>query len=74
MSVESTKRVFTLEEIKQLNKKYRALTVKERVEELYKDFATTEVMLTSSFAATSAFLLRIFSKLISDQTLYFINT
>jgi len=74
MSVESVKRVFTPTEIKKLNDKYRSLTVRERVEELYKDFDQAEVMLTSSFAATSAFLLRVFSRINPSQTIYFINT
>ncbi|MCB0380714.1 MAG: phosphoadenylyl-sulfate reductase, partial [Flavobacteriales bacterium] len=63
MGLQQLKRTFTPEEIKALNKKYKTLTVEQRVEELYKDFDAKEVMLTSSFAATSAFLLRIFSKI-----------
>lgn len=74
MSVKVEKRVFTSEEIKQLNEKYRVLSVEERVEELYKDFDAAEVMLTSSFAATSAFLLRVFSKVNPEQKIYFIDT
>lgn len=74
MGLQQIKRTFTQEEIKALNEKYKTLTVEQRVEELYKDFDAKEVMLTSSFAATSAFLLRIFSKINNAQKIYFINT
>ncbi len=72
--LEKVKRSLTSEEINGLNLKYKALSVDQRVEELYKDFDAKEVMLTSSFAATSAFLLRVFSKINNDQKIYFINT
>lgn len=68
------KRTFTAEEIKSLNKKYNALTVAQRIEALYQDFDPAEVMLTSSFAATSAFLLRVFSEHNPEQVIYFIDT
>jgi phosphoadenosine phosphosulfate reductase len=74
MSVSNIKRQISAEEIKKLNKKYNLLSVEERIEELYKDFDATEIMLTSSFAATSAFLLRVFSKVNSAQKIYFIDT
>ncbi|MGE0560277.1 MAG: phosphoadenylyl-sulfate reductase [Flavobacteriales bacterium] len=74
MGLQQIKRTFTEKEIKTLNEKYKSLTVEQRVEELYKDFDENEVMLTSSFAATSAFLLRIFSKINNAQKIYFINT
>jgi len=68
------KRTFSRQEIKALNTKYNQLTITERITELYKDFAAEEVMLTSSFAATSAFLLSVFSKENQAQKIYFINT
>ncbi len=74
METKSIKRTFTKEQIDALNKKYRKLTIPERVEELYNDFLADEVMLTSSFAATSAFLLRVFSKVNAEQKIYFIDT
>lgn len=74
MSVESIKRVISPEKIKQLNEKYRLLSVEERIEELYQDFDAAEIMLTSSFAATSAFLLRVFSRVNAEQKIYFIDT
>jgi len=57
-----------------LNPKYEKLSVYKRVEELYKDFDKDEIMLTSSFAATSAFLLKVFSDINKEQVIYFIDT
>jgi phosphoadenosine phosphosulfate reductase len=74
MSVESVKRVISPEKIKKLNEKYNLLSVEERIDELYNDFDEAEVMLTSSFAATSAFLLRVFSRVNAEQKIYFIDT
>lgn len=54
--------------------KYEPLTVYEKVEQLYKDFNEDEIMLTSSFAATSAFLLKVFSDVNKNQKIYFIDT
>jgi len=54
-------------ELEKLNKKYIKLSVKDRVEELYKDFALQDVMLTSSFATTSAYLLKLFSEVNKKQ-------
>lgn len=73
-NTKSIKRTFSQQEIADLNKKYNQLTVQQRIEGLYKDFAPQEVMLTSSFAATSAFLLRVFSRVNADQKIYFIDT
>ncbi|MBW2961311.1 phosphoadenylyl-sulfate reductase [Mesonia aestuariivivens] len=69
-----SKRIFTEEEIKALNKKYKPLSIQQRIEELYHDFEVTEVMLTSSFAATSAFLLKLFSDVNKEQEVFFIDT
>ena len=74
MDLSQTKRTFTTQQIEALNNKYKPLSVEERVEQLYKDFSTEEVMLTSSFAATSAFFLKVFSDINADQKIYFINT
>ncbi len=68
------KRVLTTEEITQLNAKYKDLTVSQRIAQLYKDFDVNEVMLTSSFAATSAFLLHAFAQVNKAQKIYFIDT
>lgn len=74
MGLLQVKSTFTAKEIQALNEKYKKLTVEQRIEELYKDFSANEIMLTSSFAATSAFLLRVFSKINPEQIIYFINT
>lgn len=70
----SIQRQYTEEEINLLNEKYRSLTPIQRVEALYQDFALNEVMLTSSFAATSALLLKLFSDVKKEQPVYFIDT
>ncbi|MEM6517363.1 MAG: phosphoadenylyl-sulfate reductase [Bacteroidota bacterium] len=61
-------------EIKALNQKYKPLTATQRIEQLYKDFDVADVMLTSSFAATSAFLLKLLSDVNKTQTVFFIDT
>jgi len=68
------KRVLSPEKINELNEKYKSLSVKERIAALYQDFDVAEVMLTSSFAATSAFLLHAFSAVNKAQKIYFIDT
>jgi len=61
-------------DLDELNKRYAELTPHARVEALYKDFDQSEIMLTSSFAATSAFLLKVFSDVNQDQLIHFIDT
>lgn len=60
--------------IAELNNKYHSLTIEERLTQLYRDFSPEQVMLTSSFAATSAFLLHVFSRLAPEQKVFFIDT
>lgn len=74
MDVVTEKRKVSSAEVAELNKKYRDLSLHERIEQLYKDFSKPEIMLTSSFAATSAFLLKVFSEVNQDQLVYFIDT
>ena len=62
------------EEIKALNKKYKPLSPNERIKQLYIDFDIADVMLTSSFAATSAFLLKLVSDINNKQEVFFIDT
>ncbi len=71
---ETTESTITEAEIAALNKKYHTLTAKERVAALYEDFNREEVMLTSSFAATSALLLKLFSEVNPAQEVLFIDT
>ncbi len=74
MEVIAEKRKVSTAEVRALNEKYRELSLYERIEELYKDFSLAEIMVTSSFAATSAFLLKLFSESNSQQLIYFIDT
>lgn len=60
--------------INELNARYHDLSPEERVVELYKDFSELEVMLTSSFATNSAFLLHLFSMHAPHQLIHFIDT
>ncbi len=57
-----------------LNERYNNLTPEERVKQLYKDYSLDDVMLTSSFAANSAFLLHLFSQFAPQQKVCFIDT
>lgn len=74
MSLIAEKRVLSPEEIEQLNRKYQTLSITERIQEIYNDFEDGEIMVTSSFAATSAFLLKLFSEINRNQKVYFIDT
>lgn len=74
MEVIAEKREVTAAEVALLNKKYRKLDLHQRITELYNDFSLAEIMLTSSFAATSAFLLKLFSDVNKEQLVYFIDT
>ncbi|MCC5939476.1 MAG: phosphoadenylyl-sulfate reductase [Lunatimonas sp.] len=69
-----SKKTYSKEELRLLNKKYHLLSVEDRVRQLYEDFSENEVMLTSSFAATSALLLSIFAGIKPTQKIYFIDT
>ena len=60
--------------IEKLNQQYDTLTVYKRVEQLYQDFDAKDIMITSAFAATSAFLLKVFSDINKEQVIYFIDT
>lgn len=60
--------------ISTLNQKYKPLSATQRIKELYIDFDVNEVMLTSSFAATSAFFLKLFSEANKEQKVFFIDT
>ena len=74
MEITTKKRTVSPEEVADLNRRYATLTPIQRVEQLYKDFDMAEVMLTSSFAATSALLLKLFSDTNKEQVVYFIDT
>ena len=74
MEIVTEKREVSTREVAVLNSKYKDLSLRERISELYNDFSEAEIMLTSSFAATSAFLLKLFSEEKQDQLIYFIDT
>lgn len=67
-------KTITKEEIENLNLKYKKLSVQDRIKELQNDFKMEDVMLTSSFATTSAFLLHVFSQEYPNHLIYFIDT
>lgn len=57
-----------------LNKMFKQLTIEERFEQLYEIFEESEVLFTSSFGTSSAFLLNLISKLRPTQRVHFIDT
>ncbi|HEY9032433.1 MAG TPA: phosphoadenylyl-sulfate reductase [Pseudomonadales bacterium] len=60
--------------LQQLNAAYRDLHFEERIARLYQDFAPQKVLVTSSFAATSAYFLHIISRIRPQQVISFIDT
>lgn len=64
----------TQQAIAELNALYQPLTFAERIQQLYRDFAPEKVLVTSSFAATSAYFLHIISTLRPEQPIHFIDT
>jgi len=62
------------ERLQALNERYRSLTVEQRIQRVYEDFERDDIMLTSSFAATSAYFLHVFSRHAPWQKVYFIDT
>ncbi len=62
------------ERIAALNEKYAPLDFEHRLHELYRDFPEDKVLVTSSFAATSAHFLHIISRIRPSQKVAFIDT
>jgi len=60
--------------IAQLNRDYAPLGFEERIRRLYSDFAPGKVLVTSSFAATSAYFLHIISRIRPSQVITFVDT
>jgi len=56
--------------IKALNEAFRPLQPEQRITELYRNYSVEQVMLTSSFAATSAYLLHLFSVYQPEQEVF----
>ncbi|HKY93132.1 MAG TPA: phosphoadenylyl-sulfate reductase [Nevskiaceae bacterium] len=61
-------------QIDALNEKYLPLKFEDRLRALYEDFDPAKVMITSSFAATSAYFLHIVSRIRPEQVIQFIDT
>ena len=61
-------------DIEELNNSFRLLQPEQRITELYRIFPQKDVMLTSSFATTSAYLLHLFSIYKPGQEVIFIDT
>lgn len=62
------------EAIEQLNKTYQPLNFEERIQRVYQDFVADKILVTSSFAATSAYFLHIISAIRPEQLIHFVNT
>lgn len=64
----------TQEDLVRLNRAYASLDFEARIRRLYCDFDPARIMVTSSFAATSAYFLHIISRIRPQQKIFFINT
>lgn len=62
------------ETLAELNGRYAPLHFEERLQQLYRDFDPDKVLVTSSFAATSAYFLHIVSRIRASQRIAFIDT
>lgn len=62
------------EQILDLNTRYARLTPQERLQMIYQDFDSDKILVTSSFAATSAYFLHLVSRNKPDQVIHFIDT
>lgn len=61
-------------QLAEFNARYAPLGFEDRIRQLYVDFDPAQIMVTSSFAATSAYFLHIISRLRPEQTIFFIDT
>lgn len=57
-----------------LNQRYGALDFESRLRQFYREFPASEVLVTSSFAATSAYFLHLISRIEPSQKFAFIDT
>jgi len=64
----------SVEAIQALNNRYRPLGFEDRLRRVYIDFAPEKILVTSSFAATSAYFLHIISRIKPQQVIHFIDT
>lgn len=61
-------------QIAELNQRFSAMHFEQRIARLYDLFNVEDVLVTSSFAATSAYFLHIISRIRADQPVAFIDT
>ncbi len=64
----------TAEQLAALSARYAPLDFEARIRQLYRDFPADRVLVTSSFASTSAYFLHIISRMRPRQRIAFINT
>ena len=64
----------TAADLEALNAAYAPLAFGDRIRKVYEDFDPAKVLVTSSFAATSAYFLHIISNIRPDQEISFIDT
>ncbi len=62
------------EAIEHLNSSYAPLNFEARIRRLYQDFSVDKVLVTSSFAATSAYFLHLISSIEPKQIITFVDT
>lgn len=64
----------SLAALAELNAAYQPLDFAARIQRIYTDFSPGRILVTSSFAATSAYFLHIISNIRPEQTIHFIDT
>lgn len=74
MTPDATAPALPPERIAELQAAYAPLGFEERLKRLYRDFSPEQVLVTSSFAATSAYFLHIISRIEPRQKIAFIDT
>lgn len=58
--------------LNELNQKYSSLTPESRIQELFLDFS--DILFTSSFGATSAYLIHLITQIQPSQIIHFLDT
>ena len=59
---------------KTYTRRYQPLSIHQRMEQLYSDFDSKDIMLTSAFSTFSAVLLQVIADVNPSQIIYFIDT
>jgi len=73
LNLKLSKQVDTVN-LEELNQHYRYLRPEERIKEIFKDFDSSKILLTSSFGATAVYLLNLFSMSGFRPKVHFIDT